>query len=93
MLNLASDNSLISALCRTESVVISLLARGVEVKGVIVREGQPVIRIFRHSLCDHLLTCGIANYIEYGQGKLGRYRQGVFVQDGCKVVWSEYLHQ
>ena len=45
MLTLTSDNTLVSALYRTEAVVVSLQARGVEVKGIVVREGQPVIRI------------------------------------------------
>ncbi|HCB2353196.1 TPA: hypothetical protein MYR53_002184 [Escherichia coli] len=88
----SSSNALVSALYRTEAVVISLQARGVQVKGVVVREGQPVIRIRRHAICDHLLTNGKACYIEYGQGRSGRYRQGVFIQDGCRVVWSESIH-
>jgi hypothetical protein len=68
MLTLTSDNTLVSALYRTEAVVVSLQARGVEVKGIVVREGQPVIRIQRHAMCDYLLTSGKASYIEYGQG-------------------------
>ncbi|HGW3963115.1 TPA: hypothetical protein ACNIC3_002668 [Citrobacter freundii] len=92
MLTLTSDNTLVSALYRTEAVVVSLQARGVEVKGIVVREGQPVIRIQRHSFCEHLLKTGKACYIEFGQGKSGKYKQGVFIQDGCKVVWSESIH-
>ncbi|WPU22596.1 hypothetical protein RI049_21610 [Cedecea neteri] len=92
MSSLSSNNTLVSALYRTEAVVVDLQARGVEVKGVVVREGQPVIRIQRHTMCDYLLTSGKASYIEYGQGKSGKYRQGVFVQDGCRVVWSESIH-
>lgn len=92
MLTLTSDNTLVSALYRTEAVVVSLQARGVEVKGIVVREGQPVIRIQRHAMCDYLLTSGKASYIEYGQGKSGKYRQGFFIQDGCRVVWSESIH-
>lgn len=83
---------LVSALYRTEAVVIALQARGVEVKGVVVREGQPVIRIQRHAMCEFLLTSGKASYIEFGQGNSGKYKQGMFIQDGCKVVWSESLH-
>lgn len=83
---------LVSALYRTEAVVIALQARGVEVKGVVVREGQPVIRIQRHAMCEFLLTSGKASYIEFGQGNSGRYKQGIFIQDGCKVVWSESIH-
>lgn len=67
MLTLTSDNTLVSALYRTEAVVVSLQARGVEVKGIVVREGQPVIRIQRHAMCDYLLSSGKASYIEYGQ--------------------------
>ncbi|ENP6531209.1 TPA: hypothetical protein VCC33_003453 [Kluyvera cryocrescens] len=92
MLTLTSDNTLVSALYRTEAVVVSLQDRGVEVKGIVVREGQPVIRIQRHAMCDYLLTSGKASYIEYGHGKLGKYRQGLFIQDGCRVVWSESIH-
>lgn len=83
---------LVSALYRTEAVVIALQARGVEVKGVVVREGQPVIRIQRHAMCEYLLTSGKASYIEFGQGNSGKYKQGIFIQDGCKVVWSESIH-
>ncbi|WP_314140378.1 hypothetical protein [Buttiauxella noackiae] len=83
---------LVSALYRTEAVVIALQARGVEVKGVVVREGQPVIRIQRHAMCEFLLTSGKASYIEFGQGNSGKYKQGIFIQDGCKVVWSESIH-
>lgn len=92
MASLLSGNALVSALYRTEAVVIALQARGVEVKGVVVREGQPVIRIQRHAMCEFLLTSGKASYIEFGQGNSGKYKQGMFIQDGCKVVWSESLH-
>ena len=88
-----SNQAVISALMRAETVVMYLTAQGVTVKSVILRHGQPIIRIARHSWCDRMTARGKTRYDHFGHGQHGRFRQGVYLDDsGCRVVWSESLH-
>lgn len=87
-----ANASLISAMVRAESVILSLSARGITVQSIMFHGGNPVIRINRHAYCDQLTRSGKASYLHFGNGRQGEFKQGVFVQDGCRVIWSESLH-
>ncbi|EOF6096792.1 hypothetical protein ACK1FP_004298 [Salmonella enterica] len=84
--------SIVSGVCRAECLVSSLVARGADVVSVSVRGGMPVVRINRNSFTAHLIDNGKASYVWLGCGTRGKYKQGVYIQDGCKVVWSESIH-
>ncbi|MGK3122878.1 hypothetical protein ACCY16_01985 [Candidatus Pantoea formicae] len=84
---------LISALVRAETLVMYLTAQGVKVKGVTLRNAQPVIRITRHGWCEKMMRAGLAHYSQQSHDAHGRFRQGVYTDEsGCRVVWSESLH-
>ncbi|EBT4616283.1 hypothetical protein CIH63_22585 [Salmonella enterica] len=84
--------SIVSGVYRAECLVSSLVARGADVVSVSVRGGMPVVRVNRNSFTAHLIDNGKASYVWLGNGSRGEYKQGVFIQDGCKVVWSESIH-
>lgn len=84
--------SIVSGVYRAECLVSSLVARGADVVSVSVRGGMPVVRINRNSFTAHLIDNGKASYVWLGCGTRGKYKQGVYIQDGCKVVWSESIH-
>lgn len=84
--------AVMSGLYRAEYVVTSLIARGADVIGVSVKNGLPVIRINRCSFTEHMINTGKASYFIWGSSNHGKYKQGVFIQDNCKVVWSESIH-
>lgn len=84
--------SIVSGVYRAERLVSSLVARGADVVSVSVRGGLPVVRINRNSFTAHLIDKGKASYVWLGCGTRGKYKQGVYIQDGCKVVWSESIH-
>ncbi|ENZ9956178.1 hypothetical protein ACFLJF_001650 [Salmonella enterica] len=84
--------SIVSGVYRAECLVSSLVARGADVVSVSVRGGMPVVRVNRNSFTAHLIDNGKASYVWLGNGSRGKYKQGVFIQDGCKVVWSESIH-
>lgn len=84
--------SIVSGVYRAECLVSSLVARGADVVSVSVRGGLLVIRINRNAFTDALISNGKASYVWLGNGSRGKYKQGVFIQDGCKVVWSESIH-
>ncbi|EAO8416624.1 hypothetical protein KS623_001501 [Salmonella enterica] len=84
--------SIVSGVYRAECLVSSLVARGADVVSVSVRGGQPVIHINRSAFTEHLIRTGKAAYVFWGCGSRRKYKQGVFIQDGCKVVWSESIH-
>lgn len=84
--------SIVSGVYRAECLVSSLVARGADVVSVSVRGGLPVIHINRSFFTEHLIRTGKAAYVFWGCGSRGKYKQGVFIQDGCKVVWSEFIH-
>ncbi|EAW1161819.1 hypothetical protein OTE80_001226 [Salmonella enterica] len=84
--------SIVSGVYRAECLVSSLVACGADVVSVSVRGGMPVVRVNRNSFTAHLIDNGKASYVWLGNGSRGKYKQGVFIQDGCKVVWSESIH-
>ncbi|HBZ9863941.1 TPA: hypothetical protein MND73_000636 [Salmonella enterica subsp. houtenae] len=84
--------AIVSGVYRAECLVSSLVARGADVVSVSVRCGMPVVRINRNSFTTHLIENGKASYVWVGCGTRGKYKQGVYMQDGCKVVWSESIH-
>ncbi|EHQ1784139.1 hypothetical protein JY197_004092 [Salmonella enterica subsp. enterica serovar Oranienburg] len=84
--------AIVSGVYRAECLVSSLVARGADVVSVSVRGGMPVVRINRNSFTTHLIENGKASYVWLGCGTRGKYKQGVYIQDGCKVVWSESIH-
>ncbi|ECC6010251.1 hypothetical protein C6Z16_21275 [Salmonella enterica] len=84
--------SIVSGVCRAECLVSSLVACGADVLSVSIRGGLLVIRINRNAFTDALISNGKASYVWLGNGSRGKYKQGVFIQDGCKVVWSESIH-
>lgn len=84
--------SIVSGVYRAECLVSSLVACGADVVSVSVRGGLLVIRINRNAFTDALISNGKASYVWLGNGSRGKYKQGVFIQDGCKVVWSESIH-
>ncbi|EKC7218831.1 hypothetical protein OP853_001266 [Salmonella enterica] len=88
----AVTQAIVSGVYRAECLVSSLVARGADVLSVSVRGGMPVIRINRNSFTTHLIENGKASYVWLGCGTRGKYKQGVYMQDGCKVVWSESIH-
>ncbi|HGG6754247.1 TPA: hypothetical protein ACJG9G_002289 [Salmonella enterica subsp. enterica serovar Java] len=88
----AVTQAIVSGVYRAECLVSSLVARGADVVSVSVRGGMPVVRINRNSFTAHLIDNGKASYVWLGCGTRGKYKQGVYIQDGCKVVWSESIH-
>ncbi|ELZ5168222.1 hypothetical protein ACA768_005019 [Salmonella enterica] len=84
--------SIVSGVYRAECLVSSLVACGADVLSVSIRGGLLVIRINRNAFTDALISHGKASYVWLGNGSRGKYKQGVFIQDGCKVVWSESIH-
>lgn len=88
-----SNQAVMSALLKAETVVMYLNAQGVTVKSIILRQGQPVIRIARHAWCDQMSHQGKTRYDCFGHNQYGRFRQGVYLDEsGCRVVWSESIH-
>ncbi|HGA5556027.1 TPA: hypothetical protein ACISZV_003225 [Salmonella enterica subsp. enterica serovar Birkenhead] len=88
----AVTQAIVSGVYRAESLVSSLVARGADVVSVSVRGGMPVVHINRSFFTEHLIRTGKAAYVFWGCGARGKYKQGVYMQDGCKVVWSESIH-
>ncbi|EHU3752997.1 hypothetical protein KY565_002621 [Salmonella enterica] len=86
------SKSIVSGVYRAECLVSSLVARGADVVSVSVRGGMPVVHINRSFFTEHLIRTGKAAYVFWGCGARGKYKQGVYIQDGCKVVWSESIH-
>lgn len=84
--------AIVSGVYRAECLVSSLVALGADVVSVSVRGGMPVVRINRNSFTTHLIENGKASYVWVGCETRGKYKQGVYIQDGCKVVWSESIH-
>ncbi|TQS89324.1 MULTISPECIES: hypothetical protein [Limnobaculum] len=87
-----SNEALISAVIRMKLVMESLSENGVTIKNVMLNGGSPVIRVARCSYCDQMVRDGRAQFVSFGCGPCGHFKQGIFILDGCKVVWSESLH-
>lgn len=73
-------------------VINALSAEHVDVRGVTLVSGTPVIRVRPCAFVERMVHQGKAFYLEFGANAHGRYRQGQFLTGGCKVVWSESLH-
>lgn len=89
-----SNLSVLSALQRAERVIHSLAAKGVTIKSILLHQGHPVIRVQPHVFCEQMVAEGKGCYVnDNTQPRLGaKFRQGVFIENGCKVVWSASLH-
>jgi len=73
---------------RAESVIMSLTASGITVQSIMFHGGKPVIRINLHAYCEYMTNTGKASYLHFGNSRQGDFKQGVFVQDGCLIIWS-----
>ncbi|WP_347253850.1 hypothetical protein [Leminorella grimontii] len=87
-----NEELMLSALERAGAVARQLVKNGATLRGISVHDGRPVIRIQRCGYSDRLIESGVAFYQNFGCGPSGPYKQGAFMVDGCKVVWSESLH-
>lgn len=85
-------DALLRAMDAAGFVVKALSGSGVAVKAVSLINAKPVIRVEHCGYCDKLINEGRAAYLEFGCGIFGKYRQGQFYTNGCKVVWSEPVH-
>lgn len=70
----------------------SLQAMNATVQSVMMCGKQPIIRIARNGHCAKMLENGKAIYTETGCNNTGRFRQGMYEQHGCRIIWSESLH-
>lgn len=82
----------VKAMERASLVIKTLSAERIDVRGVSLIGGRPVIRVTPCAFCDRMVREGKASYLEFGANDHGRYRQGQYLVNGCKVVWSESLH-
>lgn len=87
-----SNKQLMESLLNVENALMALSARGMEATSISLLNGRPVIRIARHGSCDQMVAQGKASYVSVGSNTAGRFRQGYFIQNGCRIVWSESLH-
>ncbi|USS96618.1 hypothetical protein M5J15_07365 [Serratia symbiotica] len=88
-----ANTSLISAMVRAESVILSLTARGITVQSIMFHGGKPVIRINRHAYCEYMTSTGKASYLQFCHGRQGDFKQGVFVQDAGLFGLSHYINR
>lgn len=89
---LSSNTQLMESLHNVENALMALSARGMEATSVSLLNGRPVIRIARHGSCEQMVALGQASYVSVGTNTAGQFRQGYFIQNGCRVIWSESLH-
>lgn len=82
----------VKAMERASLVIKTLSAERIDVRGVSLIGGRPVIRVTPCAFCERMVHEGKASYLEFGANAHGRYRQGQYLVNGCKVVWSESLH-
>lgn len=86
-IKITPDNQgVLKILFQVESVVKSLMERGVTVIGVSTGNDKPRIKIARHAYCDQLIRSGKACYLQFGNSRHGYYKQGVFMHRGCRVL-------
>ncbi|MEL4887858.1 hypothetical protein N6P31_12370 [Pectobacterium betavasculorum] len=69
----------------------SLNAMNATVQSVMMCGKQPVIRIAKNGHCMKLIESGKATYNKIGCNDTGPFRQGMFEQYGCRIIWSESL--
>ncbi|KNC89683.1 hypothetical protein GM30_06610 [Trabulsiella odontotermitis] len=87
-----NTDAFLNSLDAASLVIKALSGQGVTVKAVTLTGAKPVIRIERCGMCDTMIHEGRATFLEFGCDVSGRYRQGHFYTNGCKVVWSESMH-
>lgn len=92
MVNRMKTEVFLKAMESASLVVKALIAERIEVRGVSLIGGKPVIRVKPCAFCERMVHEGKAVYLEFGANAHGRYRQGQYLVNGCKVVWSESLH-
>ncbi|MGL9772944.1 MAG: hypothetical protein ACR5LG_00685 [Sodalis sp. (in: enterobacteria)] len=71
---------------QAEAVIQYLTIKSASVKGVILHDCKPVIRIEHHTLCEQLLKKGQADYIPVGKNARSGFKQGVFMKNGCAAI-------
>ncbi|MBG6248240.1 MULTISPECIES: hypothetical protein [Symbiopectobacterium] len=69
----------------------SLNAMNATVQSIMMCGKQPVIRIAKNGHCMKLIESGKAFYNQIGLSQTGPFRQGMFEQHGCRIIWSESL--
>ncbi|WP_113632190.1 hypothetical protein DUT67_14700 [Pectobacterium peruviense] len=79
-------------LADVQLAMAALKAMNATVQSVMMCGSKPVIRIARNGHCAKMLENGKAIYTEFGVNHTGRFRQGMFEQHGCRIIWSESLH-
>lgn len=77
---------------RVQSAIMALNAMNTTVHSIMILGSRPVIRIAKNSHCSRMIEEGKASYTHIGHDASGRYRQGTFELDGCRIFWSESLH-
>ncbi|MGQ3662044.1 hypothetical protein [Citrobacter braakii] len=87
-----SKINFITAMEKASLVIKALSAERIDVRGVTLVSNTPVIRVTPCAFCERMVHQGKAFYLEFGANAHGRYRQGQYMVNGCKVVWSESLH-
>ncbi len=84
------NSLMLQAVKKVETVIQELGRRGFAVAGIDMSSpGRPTVRIQTSARCAQLIESGQAAYYSFGQGDIGRYREGQFNLDGCRVVWTE----
>jgi hypothetical protein len=86
------NTGLLCSLEKIEAVIATLSSEGVTVTSIVLHGGKPVIRVRPCAWCDLLVRNGHALYVQFGSDQNGRYRQGVYALNECRIVWSESLH-
>ena len=76
---------------KVQSAIMALNAMNTTVQSVMIVGSKPVIRITRNRHCILMIAQGKACYNYIGRCSTGRFRQGIFLLHGCRVVWSESL--
>lgn len=71
--------------------IARLNAMQATVHSVMLLGSKPVIRIARDCHCIRLSDEGKASYSYFGHNRTGRFRQGTFELNSCRVIWSESL--
>ncbi|WP_293766943.1 hypothetical protein [uncultured Aquitalea sp.] len=84
---------ILQALRKVNLAVGELSRRGFTVTTVEMdAPSRPTVRIQSSARCHELIASGQAAYFGFGNGEMGRYREGQFTLDGCRVVWTENGH-
>lgn len=78
-------------LANIQLAMASLQAMNATVQSIMMCGKQPVIRIARNGHCMKLIESGKATYNKIGRSGIGPFRQGMFEQHGCRIIWSESL--